>query len=1044
MFSKILRAGEGKILRRLNKIADAVESLADEVADLTDAELRAKTDEFRERLDEGETLDQLLPEAFAVVREAATRTLGQRHFRVQLMGGAALHLGNIAEMRTGEGKTLTGVLPAYLNALPGRGVHVVTTNDYLARRDAEWMGRVHRFLGLQVGVILSGQTSDVRREMYACDITHGTNNEFGFDYLRDNMAWKKDDLVQRGHHFAVVDEVDSILIDEARTPLIISGPAGDPEMHRWYREFARLAPMMRRDVHYEVEEGKRTVAITEEGVEFVEDQIGIENLYDSVNTPLISFLNNALKAKELYHRDQQYIVSNGEVLIVDEFTGRVLSGRRYNEGMHQAIEAKERVQVKDENQTLATITLQNYFRLYEKLSGMTGTAQTEAAELSQTYGLGVVPIPTNRPMVRADRSDVIYKTEQAKFDAVIDDIAERHEAGQPVLVGTASVEKSEVLSKQLLQRGIPHEVLNAKNHAREAHIVAQAGRLGAVTVATNMAGRGTDIQLGGNPEFIADEQLRARGLSPAETPEEYEAAWDSALEKARDQVGAEHDQVTEAGGLYVLGTERHESRRIDNQLRGRSGRQGDPGESRFYLSLGDDLMRRFNGPMLESMMTTLRVPDDQPIESKMVSRAILSAQTQVEQQNFEVRKDVLKYDEVLNRQRTVIYAERRKVLDGEDLHVQVRNMVDDVVGAYVDGATEMGYAEDWDLEQLWTGLKALYPVGVDRDELIDRVGDGDQASLTADVLKRELLDDVHRAYEEREAALGAQVMRELERRVLLSVLDRKWREHLYEMDYLRAGIHLRAMANRDPVVEYQREGYDMFMTMLDGIKEESVGFLFNLEVKTQDQQDAEARAKQAQAEAQALAAAQQGTARVLARQRAAAQAAAAAAPAPAAPEAPAPARPAPAEPVAAAPAPAPAPPAPAEPAPAQPAPAAAPAPAPAPAAGRHSAPAARRTGTARRGRHSAPEPAAPGTEQPVSTGTGTGPELAVKGLEEPRRTEQLSYSAPSLDPSPKESGPAKAAKTATVTGTKEPARNAPCPCGSGRKYKSCHGAPSRS
>ncbi|MGK5173339.1 preprotein translocase subunit SecA [Geodermatophilus sp. CPCC 205761] len=1019
VFSKILRAGEGKLLRRLNKIADAVESLADDVVDLTDAELRAKTDEFKQRLEEGETLDHLLPEAFAVVREAATRTLGQRHFRVQIMGGAALHLGNIAEMRTGEGKTLTGVLPAYLNALTGNGVHVVTVNDYLAKRDAEWMGRVHRFLGLSVGTILSGERPAHRREQYACDITYGTNNEFGFDYLRDNMAWSKADLVQRGHHYAVVDEVDSILIDEARTPLIISGPA--EQSAKWYGEFARIAPLLERDVHYEVEEAKRTVAITEEGVEFVEDQLGIENLYEAVNSPLISYLNNALKAKELYHRDQQYIVTNGEVLIVDEFTGRVLAGRRYNEGMHQAIEAKEKVQIKDENQTLATITLQNYFRLYEKLSGMTGTAQTEAAELSQTYKLGVVPIPTNRPMIREDRSDVIYKTEQAKFDAVIEDIAERNENGQPVLVGTASVEKSEVLAKLLLRRGIPHEVLNAKNHAREAHIVAQAGRLGAVTVATNMAGRGTDIQLGGNPEFIADEELRARGLSPSETPEEYEAAWDDALAKAKEQVKAEHEQVTEAGGLYVLGTERHESRRIDNQLRGRSGRQGDPGESRFYLSLGDDLMRRFNGPMLESMMTTLRVPDDQPIESKMVTRAIRSAQTQVEQQNFEVRKDVLKYDEVLNRQRTVIYDERRKVLDGEDLHEQVRAMVDDVIGAYVDGATETGYAEDWDLEQLWTGLKALYPVGLTIDELLADKADGEQAALSADVLKEALLDDVHRAYEEREAALGSEVMRELERRVLLSVLDRKWREHLYEMDYLRAGIHLRAMANRDPVVEYQREGYDMFRQMLDGIKEESVGFLFNLEVKTKEQQEAEARAKQAEAEAKALAAAQQGTARVLARQAAAAQAAAAAPPAaPAAPAAPAPASdgngaPAPAS-----------------------APTSAPAPAP--------APSARRSGTSMTKSGAAPARAAaapPVTEEPAPSGTG--PELSVKGLDQPRRsTEDLSYSAPSLDASAKESGPTKAAKSATVTGTKEPARNAPCPCGSGKKYKACHGAPSRS
>ncbi|GAA3153786.1 preprotein translocase subunit SecA [Blastococcus jejuensis] len=981
VFQKLLRAGEGKLLRRLSKIADAVESLSDETAELTDAELRAKTDEFKERYEDGESLDSLLPEAFAVVREAATRTLGQRHYRVQIMGGAALHLGNVAEMKTGEGKTLTGVLPAYLNALAGNGVHVVTTNDYLASRDAEWMGRVHRFLGLTVGTIVSGQAPPVRREQYLCDITHGTNNEFGFDYLRDNMAWSKADLVQRGHFYAIVDEVDSILIDEARTPLIISGPA--EQSAKWYGEFARIAPLLKKDVHYEVEEAKRTVAITEEGVEFVEDQLGIDNLYEAVNTPLIGYLNNALKAKELFHRDQQYIVSNGEVLIVDEFTGRVLAGRRYNEGMHQAIEAKEKVKIKDENQTLATITLQNYFRLYEKLAGMTGTASTEAAELHQTYKLGVVPIPTNKPMVRKDQSDVIYKTEKAKFDAVVDDIAERHEAGQPVLIGTASVEKSELLAKFLLRRGIPHEVLNAKNHAREAHIVAQAGRLGGVTVSTNMAGRGTDIQLGGNPEFIADEALKARGLSPTETPEEYEAAWDDALEAAQEQVKAEHEEVVDAGGLYVLGTERHESRRIDNQLRGRSGRQGDPGESRFYLSLGDDLMRRFNGPMLEGMMNTLRVPDDQPIESKMVSRAIRSAQTQVEQQNFEVRKDVLKYDEVLNRQRTVIYDERRKVLEGADLHVQIQSMVDDVISAYVDGATETGYAEDWDLEQLWTGLKALYPVGITVKELLQKEADGDQSALSAESLKSELLDDVHRAYEERETKLGSEVMRELERRVLLSVMDRKWREHLYEMDYLRAGIHLRAMANRDPVVEYQREGYDMFMAMLDGIKEESVGFLFNLEVKTKEEQEAEAKAKQDEAEAAALAAAQAGTAKVLARRAAEEKAKAAAA-----------------------------------------------------GDGARTAP---KQASARK---SAPAAAAPVAEP--ATPSGTGPQLAVKGLDAPKTSpDQLSYSAPTLDASPKESGTAKAAKSATVTGTKETPRNAPCPCGSGKKYKQCHGAPGR-
>ncbi len=990
MFSKILRAGEGKLVRRLSKIADAVESLEPDVVDLTDAELQAKTEEFKERYADGESLDSLLPEAFAVVREGAGRTLGQRHYRVQLMGGAALHLGNVPEMKTGEGKTLTGVLAAYLNALTGDGVHVVTTNDYLAQRDAEWMGRVQRFLGLTVGTIVSGQKPDVRRAQYACDITHGTNNEFGFDYLRDNMAWAQGDLVQRGHHFAIVDEVDSILIDEARTPLIISGPA--EQSAKWYGEFARMAPLLKKDRHYEVEEAKRTVAITEEGVEFVEDQLGIDNLYEAVNTPLIGYLNNALKAKELFHKDHEYIVTNGEVLIVDEFTGRVLAGRRYNEGMHQAIEAKEKVAIKDENQTLATITLQNYFRLYEKLSGMTGTAQTEAAELNQTYGVGVVPIPTNRPMVRADRADVIYKTEKAKFDAVVDDIADRVEAGQPVLVGTASVEKSEVVSKLLVKRGIPHEVLNAKNHAREASIVAQAGRLAAVTVATNMAGRGTDIQLGGNAEVIADDGLRARGLNPTDTPEEYEAAWDEALADAKAQVAKEHEDVVEAGGLYVLGTERHESRRIDNQLRGRSGRQGDPGESRFYLSLGDDLMRRFNGPMLESMMNTLRVPEDQPIESKMVSRAIRSAQTQVEQQNFETRKDVLKYDEVLNRQRTVIYDERRKVLDGEDLHEQIESMLDDVVAAYVDGATEAGYAEDWDLDQLWTGLKALYPVGLTQEDLLHSHAEGDQSALTGDVLKRELLADVQARYEDREAALGSDVTRELERRVLLSVLDRKWREHLYEMDYLRAGIHLRAMANRDPVVEYQREGYDMFNAMLDGIKEESVGFLFNLEVKTKEQQEAEAKAKQDTAEAEALARAQAGNQRVLARQAAAAAAAPTAAPA-ATPTVTANGTGSVTD-------------------------GAAPAP------------------TARRSTTRAAAPAAPAAE---TVGTGTGPELSVKGLDE-RHEEQLSYSAPSLDSSPSTSGAAKAAKTATVTGTKAPARNAPCPCGSGKKYKQCHGS----
>ncbi|WP_410653568.1 preprotein translocase subunit SecA [Amycolatopsis sp. cmx-4-54] len=827
VLNRLLRAGEGKMVKRLRHIADHINTLEDDVKDLSDSALRAKTDEFRKRHADGESLDDLLPEAFAVAREAAWRVLGQRPYDVQLMGGAALHLGQVSEMKTGEGKTLTQVLPAYLNAVSGKGVHVITVNDYLAKRDAEWMGRIHRFLGLEVGVILADQTPEVRRQQYAADITHGTNNEFGFDYLRDNMAWSLEDCVQRGHNFAIVDEVDSILIDEARTPLIISGPAD--QSSRWYIEFARMTPLMKPDVHYEVDIRKRTVGVTEKGVAFVEDQLGIDNLYEAANTPLVGYLNNALKVKELYKRDKDYIVRDGEVLIVDEFTGRILHGRRYNEGMHQAIEAKEGVEIKAENQTLATITLQNYFRLYDKLAGMTGTAETEAAEFHQTYKLGVVPIPTNKPMVRADQADLIYKTEQAKFEAVAEDIAERHEKGQPVLVGTTSVEKSEHLSKLLLKLGVPHEVLNAKHHDREALIVARAGRKGAVTVATNMAGRGTDIVLGGNPDLIADEVLRERGLDPVEHSEEYEAAWPKVLEEIQAETKAEADEVREAGGLYVLGTERHESRRIDNQLRGRSGRQGDPGESRFYLSLGDELMRRFNATMVERVMTTMRLPDDVPIEHKMVSKAIKSAQTQVEQQNMEIRKNVLKYDEVMNEQRKVIYAERLRVLEGEDLREQIEHMLVDVINAYVTEETATGYSEDWDHEKLWTALKQLYPVKVSWEELTE---DDD---LDADKLREALLEDAHRAYDEREAEIDAKVgegaMRSLERQVMLTVLDRKWREHLYEMDYLKEGIGMRALAQRDPVIEYQREGYDMFRAMLESLKEEAVGFLFNLQVE---------------------------------------------------------------------------------------------------------------------------------------------------------------------------------------------------------------------
>ncbi|WP_289017036.1 preprotein translocase subunit SecA [uncultured Aeromicrobium sp.] len=833
VIDKILRAGEGKILRQLAAISKQVNALEDEFRAMSEDELRGMTAEFRERLDQGETLDDLMPEAFATVREAASRVLGQRHFDVQVQGGAALHLGNIAEMKTGEGKTLVATLPSYLNALSGKGVHVITVNDYLARYHAEWMGRVYTYLGLSVGMILPNMTPPERRDAYACDITYGTNNEFGFDYLRDNMADDIAACVQRGHNFAIVDEVDSILIDEARTPLIISGPTEDEV--KWYGEFARIVGAMSIDTHYEVDEKKRTVSVTEEGIDKVEDQLGIDNLYDAVNTPLISFLNNAIKAKELFKRDKDYVVIDGNVIIVDEHTGRILDGRRYNEGLHQAIEAKEGVRIREEYQTLATITLQNYFRLYDKLGGMTGTAMTEASEFDKTYKLGVVPIPTNKPVSRIDQPDLVYRTEAAKFDAVVADIEERHATGQPILVGTTSVEKSERLSKLLKKRGIPHEVLNAKQHEREAAIVAVAGHRGAVTVATNMAGRGTDIMLGGNVEFLADAELRKQGLEPTgETAEAYDEAWPATLEKVKAQVKAEHDEVKELGGLYVLGTERHESRRIDNQLRGRSGRQGDPGESRFYLSLQDELMRLFKSDWVDRVLQVLRIPDDVPIENKRVTNAIANAQGQVEAQNFESRKNVLKYDDVMDRQRKVIYAERRAILEGADLQAQIRTFIDDVVAGYVTGATQ---EEDWEMEQLATALRQIFPVSLDLEAMAAAV-DG-AVNLDRDELIEALKADAHKAYDAREAELGEEVMRELERRVILSVLDRKWREHLYEMDYLREGIYLRAYSQRDPLVEYQREGFDMFAAVMDGIKEETVGYLFNVQVTVEEDEDAD-------------------------------------------------------------------------------------------------------------------------------------------------------------------------------------------------------------
>ncbi len=825
---RLLRAGEGKILAKLRAIVTQVNGLEDAFVALSDEDLLHETASLRERYVAGETLDELLPEAFAAVREASRRTLGMRHFDVQIMGGAALHFGNIAEMKTGEGKTLVATLPAYLNAIAGRGVHVVTTNDYLAEYQGELMGRVFRTLGMSTGIIISGQNPEVRREQYLCDVTYGTNNEYGFDYLRDNMAQSAADIVQREHFFAIVDEVDSILIDEARTPLIISGPSAG-EANRWFNEFAKIAEKLQPVIDYEVDEKKRTVGILEPGITRVEDYLGISNLYEAANTPLISFLNNSLKAKALFKRDKDYVVMKGEVLIVDEHTGRILEGRRYNEGMHQAIEAKEGVTIKAENQTLATVTLQNYFRLYKTLSGMTGTAATEAAEFMSTYKLGVVPIPTNRPMIRKDQSDLIYKNEAVKFAMVVEDIAARHATGQPVLVGTTSVEKSEYLSKLLAKRGVRHEVLNAKNHAREAAIVAQAGRLGAVTVATNMAGRGTDVMLGGNSEYLTFEALAKKGFDSVEKPEEYEAAWAEGYEKIKTQVAEEAAKVVAVGGLYVLGTERHESRRIDNQLRGRSGRQGDPGESRFYLSLTDDLMRLFNSGAAAALMNRSNVPDDMAIESGVVSKAIASAQSQVEGRNAETRKNVLKYDDVLNRQREAIYSDRKLILSGDDLTGRIDTFLEDVITNIVDSQIVENAGTDWDLETLWNDVKTIYPIGITVEEVLAEAGT--RSRLTKAWLTREILADARLAYAKRSQTVGEAAMHELERRVVLSVLDRKWRDHLYEMDYLKEGIGLRAMAQRDPLVEYQREGFNMFTQMMGAIKEEAIGFLFNLDVQ---------------------------------------------------------------------------------------------------------------------------------------------------------------------------------------------------------------------
>ena len=845
ILDRVLRAGEGKKVKALEGLVPEINALEVSVAALSDDALRGKTDEFRQRIANGESLDDLLVESFAVMREAGKRVLGQRHYDVQLMGGAALHFGWISEMKTGEGKTLVSTLPAYLNGLSGNGVHLVTVNDYLARRDSEWMGRVHRWLGLSVGLVVPGhrESPQQKREDYAADITYGTNNEFGFDYLRDNMAGSLEEKVQRGHNFAIVDEVDSILIDEARTPLIISGRLADAA--QLYYRFASVVRALTRDVDYEVDEPKRTVVPTEVGIEKVEAQLGVGNLYDGVQQNLVHQLQVALKAKELYKRDKDYIIQGGEVKIVDEFTGRILEGRRWSEGIHQAIEAKEGVKIKEENQTLATITLQNYFRMYKKLSGMTGTAQTEAAELVNTYQLAVVSIPTNKSIQRLDQPDLIYKNEGAKFAAVVEEIVEKNKNGQPVLVGTISVEKSELLSRQLNKRGIKHEVLNAKQHSREAHIVTQAGRIGAVTVATNMAGRGVDILLGGNPEGLARQAVLAEGFTEETLLDEFalpvpldqmpadfqtsraaaQARYSALLEEFKVQCSAEGDEVRAAGGLFVLGTERHESRRIDNQLRGRAGRQGDPGESRFYLSLDDELLRLFATGALSWVMSRA-LPDDEAIEAKMVTKAIERAQSTVEQRNGEIRKNVLKYDEVMNEQRKVIYMRRDQILDGLDLHAAAMEYLSDAVDSLIAAYCVSEADDEWDLDGLTRELATYWPTTFAVSLL-------EQASSTDNIYDI-VMADAAVFYKQREEQLGETVMREIERQVMLRIIDQRWREHLEEMDYLQEGINLRAMGQKDPLTEWQREGYDMFGSLMKGIAQDFVKYVMHVEVVSDD------------------------------------------------------------------------------------------------------------------------------------------------------------------------------------------------------------------
>lgn len=840
ILKKIFGTKNERELKRLWLVVEKINALEPKISGLSDTELRARTDEFRRiikertegiddpdelRQTEALVLNEILPEAFAVVREAARRTIGLRHFDVQLIGGIVLHEGKIAEMKTGEGKTLVATLPVYLNALTGRGVHVVTVNDYLARRDAQWMGPIYNFLGLTVGVIVHGLTDEQRQAAYRSDVTYGTNNEFGFDYLRDNMKFDLADYVQRELNYAIVDEVDSILIDEARTPLIISGPA--EESTDKYYKINRIIPSLRKDIDYTIEEKTKTVALTEEGNIKVERMLGVGNLYDPANVDLVHHVHQALKAHSLFHRDIDYVVKDGQVVIVDEFTGRLMPGRRWSDGLHQAIEAKEGVKIENENQTLASITFQNYFRLYHKLAGMTGTAETEAAEFAKIYNLDVVVIPTHKPMIRVDNPDVIYKNEKGKFNAVIDEIVECHKRGQPVLVGTISIAKSEILSAMLKKKGIKHSVLNAKYHEMEAEIVAQAGRYGAVTIATNMAGRGTDIVLGGNPEGLARQALKGKEYTKEE--------WEKTLDQFRRQCAEEKEKVIKAGGLHILGTERHEARRIDNQLRGRSGRQGDPGSSRFYLSLEDDLMRIFGSDRIKGLMERLGMEENVPIEHRMVSRAIENAQKKVEAHNFEIRKHILEYDDVMNQQRKVIYEQRRQILASENLKEEVLGLAEELFERIFSFyCPEDAYPEAWDITGLRDTLASKFTY---------RMGNIDHQQMSRDELYNTLWQGILNAYEEKEREIGPELMRRIEKVFMLQAVDHQWKDHLLAMDHLKEGIGLRGYGQKDPLIEYKKEGFQMFEEMKQRIVETTVENLFRVRAATSQEREIELRQK---------------------------------------------------------------------------------------------------------------------------------------------------------------------------------------------------------